>query len=150
MMKLSEAPIGTTVEVTRLNLPPSVESKILSLGFVPGTRVEVVKEAPLGDPRVYKVMGKMVTLRKEEAEGIEVIPIESVVPLSLAKPGEIYEVIRFLGGGMFLMRMRNFGIDIGTRVRVLSNFRGVSLEINGRIARLGHGMAGKILVRRIG
>ena len=94
-------------------------------------------------------MGKMVTLRREQAEGIEVIPAESIIPLSLAKPGERYEIVRFLGGGMFLMKMRSFGINIGTEIKVLSNFYGISLEIGGRVVRLGHGMAEKVLVRRI-
>jgi len=148
-MKLSEVPSGTVVEVIKLNLPPSVESKILSLGFVPGTRVEVVKGAPLGDPKIYRIMGKAVTLRKEEADGIEVVPIESIIPLSFAKPGEVYRIVRFDGGGMFLMKMKNLGINIGSKVRIVSHSQGISLEVNGNVVRIGHGMAKRIFVRRM-
>lgn len=148
-MKLSEVPGGTVVEVIKLNLPPSVESRILSLGFVPGTRVEVVKEAPLGDPRIYRIIEKTVTLRKDEADGIEVVPIENIIPLSFAKPGEVYRIVRFYGGGMFLMKMKNLGINIGSKVRIVSNSQGISLEINGKVVRIGHGMAKRIFVRRM-
>ena len=42
-------------------------ARLLEMGVVPGTRVEVVRLAPLGDPMELKVRGFLLSVRKEEA-----------------------------------------------------------------------------------
>ncbi len=50
----------------------SVRQRLLDLGFVPGSKIDVVRRAPLGDPIQCRVAGYNVTLRASEAELIEV------------------------------------------------------------------------------
>ena len=49
----------------------AIRQRLLDLGFVPGTEIDMVRNAPLGDPIQCKVSGYNVTLRKSEAELIE-------------------------------------------------------------------------------
>ncbi|MEN6444302.1 MAG: FeoA family protein [Methanoregula sp.] len=51
-----------------------VRQRLLALGFVPGAIIEAVRAAPLGDPIEYKVKGACISLRKEDARLISVIP----------------------------------------------------------------------------
>lgn len=46
--------------------------RMIALGFVPGSRVEVVRVAPLGDPVEYAVRGSRVSIRRGEAAAIRV------------------------------------------------------------------------------
>lgn len=47
--------------------------RLLDLGIVPGTEIEVDLEGPLGDPRAYRVRQTLVGLRREQADGIMVV-----------------------------------------------------------------------------
>ncbi len=49
----------------------AIRQRLLDLGFVPGTRIDMIRNAPLGDPIQCKVSGYNVTLRRSEAELIE-------------------------------------------------------------------------------
>ncbi len=147
-MRLSEAAVGTRVRVISTHFPPSLQNRILGLGFVPGSVVEVVREAPLGDPRVYLVRGKMITLRNDEAAMIEVEPIGRQLPLSMASIGREYSVVDFMGGAFFMSRMASLGIQKGSRIRVMSKYPLIAL-VNGRQVRLGMGMAEKIIVEEV-
>ena len=46
--------------------------RMLDLGMVPGTLVEVVRRSPLGDPVAYQIRGAVIALRKDEASYINV------------------------------------------------------------------------------
>jgi ferrous iron transport protein A len=70
LVPLTSAAIGTTVSVAEINLPPSFRPRLMEMGLLVGTRVEVVRFAPLGDPMEIKVRGYNLTLRKHEAEQI--------------------------------------------------------------------------------
>jgi len=52
----------------RLDLPEDVAYRLMLLGFVPGADVEFSGSAPGGDPRVFRVEGTEVALRRETAE----------------------------------------------------------------------------------
>ena len=52
------------------NLP--LGRRLLDLGFVPGTKIQVLRSAPLGDPTVYSLRGTELCLRRAEAERISV------------------------------------------------------------------------------
>jgi Fe2+ transport system protein FeoA len=54
----------------------SLCSRLLSMGIVAGTIVEVLRIAPLGDPIKIKAMGYKLSLRKSEAASIEVTPLQ--------------------------------------------------------------------------
>lgn len=51
--------------LSRIDLPPDLGGRLMELGFLPGHPVKVVGSAPGGDPRVYRVEGTEIALRKE-------------------------------------------------------------------------------------
>ncbi len=67
---LSDAAVGSVGVVERVDLPDEVSHHLAHLGFLPGTHVEVLRRAPAGDPRVYRIDGVEVGLRNETAKHI--------------------------------------------------------------------------------
>ncbi len=72
MKKLSDLSPGDRGRVTRMGGDPEALRRLMEMGLMRGTAVEVVRRAPLGDPLEVKVRGFMLTLRRSEAEHIEV------------------------------------------------------------------------------
>ena len=73
MMKtLKEVKWGETVKVTKLTGVGAVKRRIMDMGITKGTDVLVRKVAPLGDPIEVSVRGYELSLRKADAEMIEV------------------------------------------------------------------------------
>lgn len=64
---LNTVPAGGYALVARINTGGAVRRRLLDLGLVPGTRVEVVRRSPLGDPVAYNIRGAVIALRKEES-----------------------------------------------------------------------------------
>ena len=71
-MTLRDVSVGQTVKVTRLNGDGPVKRRIMDMGITKGVEVYVRKVAPLGDPVEVTVRGYEVSLRKADAEMIEV------------------------------------------------------------------------------
>jgi Fe2+ transport system protein FeoA len=67
---LSDARVGTAGVVASVDLPDEVSHHLAHLGFLPGAAVEVLRRAPAGDPRVYRIDGVEVGLRNETAQHI--------------------------------------------------------------------------------
>ena len=67
---LASLAIGSSGTVTEIKVPPENRSRLLEMGLLVGTLVELVRFAPLGDPVEIKVRGYHLTLRKHEAEQI--------------------------------------------------------------------------------
>jgi Fe2+ transport system protein FeoA len=67
---LSEAKVGSAGVVERVDLPEEIAHYLAHLGFLPGTAVEILRRAPAGDPRVYRIDGVEVGLRNETAKHI--------------------------------------------------------------------------------
>ena len=72
MKTLRETNIGTTVKVVRLHGEGAVKRRIMDMGITKGVEVFVRKVAPLGDPIEVTVRGYELSLRKADAEMIEV------------------------------------------------------------------------------
>jgi Fe2+ transport system protein FeoA len=72
LQPLTLAPPGETVIVAEINLPAQSRPRLMEMGLLVGTTVELVRFAPLGDPVEIKVRGYNLTLRKHEAEQIYV------------------------------------------------------------------------------
>lgn len=72
MATLRETKIGETVTVKRLNGEGAVKRRLMDMGLTKGTEVTVRKVAPLGDPIEVTVRGYELSLRKADAETIEV------------------------------------------------------------------------------
>jgi len=70
LQPLSSVAVGTTATVTEIKLPPENRPRLMEMGLLVGTSVELVRFAPLGDPVEIKVRGYNLTLRKHEAEQI--------------------------------------------------------------------------------
>ena len=67
---LSDAKVGNAGIVESVDLPEEVSHYLAHLGFLPGTRVEVLRRAPAGDPTVYRIDGVEVGLRRDTASHI--------------------------------------------------------------------------------
>ena len=61
---------GATATVAEIKLPPSSRPRLMEMGLLVGTKVELVRFAPMGDPVEIKVRGYNLTLRKHEADQI--------------------------------------------------------------------------------
>ena len=72
MKTLREVKVGDTVKVVRLHGEGAVKRRIMDMGITRGTEVFVRKLAPLGDPIEVNVRGYELSLRKADAEMIEV------------------------------------------------------------------------------
>lgn len=72
MATLRDAKIGSTVTVKKLNGEGAIRRRIMDMGITKGTSVTVKKVAPLGDPMEVTVRGYELTLRKADAEMVEV------------------------------------------------------------------------------
>lgn len=72
MKTLREAKIGDTVKVVKLHGEGAVKRRIMDMGITKGVEVYIRKVAPLGDPVEVNVRGYELSLRKADAEMIEV------------------------------------------------------------------------------
>lgn len=71
-MTLKDAKVGQTVRVVRLNGDGALKRRIMDMGITKGTSLYVKKLAPLGDPMELTVRGYELSLRKADAEMVEV------------------------------------------------------------------------------
>ena len=72
MKTLREAKIGETVKVVKLHGEGAIKRRIMDMGITKGIEVYVRKVAPLGDPVEVTVRGYELSLRKADAEMIEI------------------------------------------------------------------------------
>lgn len=72
MKTLREVKIGETVKVVKLHGEGPVKRRIMDMGLTKGTKVYVRKVAPLGDPMELTVRNYELSVRKADAEMIEV------------------------------------------------------------------------------
>lgn len=73
-MKLSELPVGSSATVRELPKSGTSAIRLREMGLLAGTKLSLVRIAPLGDPIEIKLRGYHLTLRKTEAEHILVDP----------------------------------------------------------------------------
>ena len=71
-MTLNEIQVGGVCTVTKLNGTGKLRRRIMDMGITKGVEIKVVKIAPLGDPMELNVRGYELSIRKSEAESIEV------------------------------------------------------------------------------
>lgn len=72
MKTLKDAKIGQTVKVVKLHGEGAVKRRIMDMGLTKGVEVYIRKVAPLGDPMEIMVRGYELSLRKQDAQMIEV------------------------------------------------------------------------------
>ncbi len=67
---LTSLTMGSAATVTEIKVPPQSRGRLLEMGLLVGTPVQLVRFAPLGDPVEIKVRGYHLTLRRADAEQI--------------------------------------------------------------------------------
>ncbi len=72
MLTLKEIGIGESCKVVKLHGEGAIKRRIMDMGLTKGVVVKIVKVAPLGDPIEMNVRGYELSLRKADAELIEV------------------------------------------------------------------------------
>jgi ferrous iron transport protein A len=72
MKTLKQVKIGGTAKVVKIHGEGALKRRIMDMGLTKGVEVKVRKVAPLGDPIEITVRGYELSLRKEDAETIEV------------------------------------------------------------------------------
>lgn len=72
MRTLKEAKVGDTVRVLKINGEGPIKRRIMDMGITKGTEIHVRKVAPLGDPMELNLRGYELSLRKADAESIEI------------------------------------------------------------------------------
>ena len=73
LMLLSQMKIGQRGNILAVRGSYLIGQRLLEMGLIPGTCVEVVRFAPLGDPMDIKIRGYHLSLRLKEAENFEVV-----------------------------------------------------------------------------
>ena len=73
MRPLSSLTPGERAVVARIDIPPDQRGRLLEMGLLPGTSLELVRFAPLGDPVEIKLRNYHLSLRKLEADKILVL-----------------------------------------------------------------------------
>ena len=68
LQPLTTLAVGTTATVAEIKLPPASRPRLMEMGLLVGSAVQLVRFAPMGDPVEIKVRGYNLTLRKSEAE----------------------------------------------------------------------------------
>lgn len=71
-MTLNKLPLGQTATVQKINGQGAIRRRLLEMGIVPEAEIKMVRYAPLGDPLEFKLKGCLLSLRKEEAEIVEI------------------------------------------------------------------------------
>lgn len=67
LQTLAQLPNGQQAYLERLDLPEDMSQRLMELGFLPGTSVVAAGSAPGGDPRIFRVDGSDIALRRDTA-----------------------------------------------------------------------------------
>lgn len=73
MKTLREVSVGKTVKVVKLHGEGAVKRRIMDMGITKGVEIYVRKVAPLGDPIEINLRGYELSLRKADAEMVEIV-----------------------------------------------------------------------------
>ena len=85
---LDQLATGDRAVVQRVGCAPRVGCRLMEMGLLPGTRVEMVRRAPFGDPLEIRLRGYLLSLRRSEASGIALRPEEHAPAAGEPAPGE--------------------------------------------------------------
>jgi len=147
---LSELKPGEKGRIVRVSGEGGIHRRLLDMGLVAGSEVEVERVAPLGDPIEVRIKGSHLALRREEAANIQV-EVAQLMPLPMVSPGEVVQVADIRGGWGLTRKLADMGLLPGTNIRVVNNQMPgpVVIEVKGTRLALGYGMAQKILVTEV-
>ena len=72
MIPLSRLPIDREARILSLSAEEPLQSRLMDLGFVPGSSIRPLYAAPLGDPRAYLICETVIALRQRDAATVAV------------------------------------------------------------------------------
>ncbi len=84
-MTLNDLAQGESAIVVKVRGRGAFHKRITEMGFIRGKKVEVIRSAPFRDPVEYRIMGYEISLRRAEAQLIEVIPLDMHMPEKLSE-----------------------------------------------------------------
>ena len=73
-MTLNQLPIGQEAIITAVGGQGELRCRFLDMGIIPKTRVRMQKVAPMGDPMEIRLRGYELTIRREDAAKITIVP----------------------------------------------------------------------------
>ena len=76
-MTLDKLPLGQEAVITAVGGEGALRCKRLDMGIIPHTKIMIRKVAPMGDPIEIHLRGYELTIRLEDAQKIDVMPIET-------------------------------------------------------------------------
>ncbi len=76
---LQRLPVGRWARLVD-NVPRKISPRFLDLGFVPGTRLKIVRRAPLGDPIEIEIRGTRLCFRRSQLRGLRVVLEDETEP----------------------------------------------------------------------
>jgi ferrous iron transport protein A len=71
-LSLADLSVSQTATVRAVTGTDSITARLLEMGLIPGTRITLVGKAPLGDPLEYELRGYRLSLRKTEAQRVDI------------------------------------------------------------------------------
>jgi Fe2+ transport system protein FeoA len=69
---LNQLPVGASATVVDVAGDSALQQRLLEMGLIPGAALKVVRFAPLGDPIEIKIMGYSLSLRRSDAQHVQV------------------------------------------------------------------------------
>lgn len=76
-MTLDKLPIGKEAVITAVGGEGALRCRLLDMGIIPHTKIMIRKVAPMGDPIEIHLRGYELTIRLEDAQKIDVMPVET-------------------------------------------------------------------------
>ncbi len=76
-MTLDKLPIGKEAVITAVGGEGALRCRLLDMGIIPHTKIMIRKVAPMGDPIEIHLRGYELTIRLEDAQKIDVMPLET-------------------------------------------------------------------------
>lgn len=73
--RLDKLSTGEVAVIRRVGCERSVARRLMEMGLLPGTRVEVTRVAPMGDPLQLRVRDYALSIRRAEAASVEIEPL---------------------------------------------------------------------------
>ncbi|MFI3288443.1 MAG: ferrous iron transport protein B [Rikenellaceae bacterium] len=75
-MNLSELSNGSSATIVGISGDTTIIKRLVEMGFVKGREIKAIKNAPLRDPVEYELMGYNISLRRQEAESVQIVTAE--------------------------------------------------------------------------
>ena len=154
---------GESGRIRNLTGRGAVRRRLVDMGLTTGAVIEMVKVSPLGDPVEFRLRDYHLSLRRSEAEMIEVelisehIPLQRrssrngrTLPLAGCRSGQQVVILQTRGGKRVYQRLKALGLIPGAELQIINNDFPGPLIISGEDGNrkiLGRGMAMHILVK---